>query len=506
MTTDSATDDGWERLVSTALVGTGRRPVPELPDLPAPHSTEGAEALLDRAALAAVRRTAGYTPRTAVPVPPAEPDPTPEIGPRLADRLRAILADRFELLPEFLGLVAAEGLRVSHELLPGLLDRGARDGTLRPVIATVVGTRGLWLSGFRDSWSYVKQYTTAPTFVPRDWEQGDAHERRGALAALRNEDPTAARELLAEALPKEGRAEQRRRLLAVLETGLTGEDADVLVAALGDRSANVRGLALSLLTRLPDSDHADRLRGYVRALVGWDEHGHLRIDPPDPGHEGVRRDLALAAPRAGLDAKAERAERAERLWALITHAPLDVWATLVDPDPRNVFARVADSMRIRADDALINAVGVQRVPEWSRAVLASLAEDINRYREMAHPDRRAMQLEAILRPLPLSERCDWALRSLAHIASLSDAGEILRSVRGPWTPELSVRVARLLGEGTRHTVGSYGLVCDLAAEHMPPNHLIDLPPNPPVSGFENDRAHRRLRDTLRFRLDMHREF
>lgn len=105
MSTAPETDDSWESLVSTALIGTGRRPVPETPDLPAPPSTEAPEALLDRAALAAVRRAAGHTPRTAVPVAPAEPDPTPEIGPRSADHLRTILADRPELLPEFLDLV-----------------------------------------------------------------------------------------------------------------------------------------------------------------------------------------------------------------------------------------------------------------------------------------------------------------------------------------------------------------------------------------------------------------
>lgn len=506
MTTEPpAAGDNWENLVSTALVGTGRRSVPETPELPTVRSGEGPEALLDRAALAAVRRTAGYTPRTAVPVPPAEPDSTPEIAPKAADLLRTILADRPELLPEFLDLVVTKQLRVSHELLPGLLDRGAREGKLRPVIAAVVGTRGLWLSGFRDAWSYVKSHHVAPTFDPRDWTQGDFHERRSALAALRIEDPEAARELLTEALAKEGRAEQRRHLLAVLETGLTSEDEHVLITALADRSANVRGLALSLLTRLPDSDHADRLRGYVRALVGWDEPGRLRIDPPDPKHEGMRRDLALAAPRTGLDTKAERAERAERLWALITHAPLDVWTTLVDPDPRQVLARVADSMRIRADDALINAVAVQGTPEWSRAVLASLADNITRYREIAHPDRRALQLEAILRPLPLSERCDWVLRALAHITTLYDAGELLRAVRGPWTPELSLWAARILAGSTHHAANGHSVVSEAAAEHMPPEYLTDLLPDPPDQ-FGTDRPYRHLRKTLQFRLDMHEEF
>lgn len=505
MSTAPETDDSWESLVSTALIGTGRRPVPETPDLPAPPSTEAPEALLDRAALAAVRRAAGHTPRTAVPVAPAEPDPTPEIGPRSADHLRTILADRPELLPEFLDLVATKKLRVSPELLPALLDRGAREGRLRPAITAVVGLRGRWLAGFRKSWSYVEQYTTASTFDRRDWEQGEIHERRGALAALRAKDPESARKLLTEALTREGRAEQRRHLLTVLETGLTTEDEHVLSTALTDRSANVRGLALSLLTRLPDSDHADRLRGYVRALVDQDEHGGLRIDPPDPGHEGMRRDLALAAPRSGLDAKAERAERAERLWALITHAPLDVWTTLVDPDPRRVLARAADSMRVRADDALVNAVAVQGVPEWSRAVLASLADNITRYREIARWDRRALQLEAVLRPLPLPERCDWVLRTLEHTTPLYEAGELLRAVGGPWTPELSVRVVRLLLGHTRHTFNGYDVVSEAAAEHMPPEHIADLPPDPP-DHHGVDLPYRYLRKTLQFRIDMHEEF
>ncbi|MER6626574.1 hypothetical protein, partial [Streptomyces sp. NPDC000931] len=83
-------------------------------------------------------------------------------------------------------------------------------------------------------------------------------------------------------------------------------------------------------------------------------------------------------------------------------------------------------------------------------------------------------------------------------------GQVLHAVDAPWTLPLSEAVARRLTGpiGTRDSRG-YRFLCEAAAEHMPPEHLDLLPREPPHA--EEGPAYLRLRDTLRFRLDMHRE-
>jgi hypothetical protein len=68
----------WEDLVTSALLGTDRR----MPPQSAVHGTDAPLALLDAAAVHAVRRRAGLLPAPAAPPPgPAAPDhriPLPE--------------------------------------------------------------------------------------------------------------------------------------------------------------------------------------------------------------------------------------------------------------------------------------------------------------------------------------------------------------------------------------------------------------------------------------------
>ncbi|WP_026118544.1 DUF5691 domain-containing protein, partial [Nocardiopsis salina] len=95
--------DPWESLLPAALVGTARRSVPDTPGLPAPDAPDAATALLDRAALAAVRRAAGLTPHTADPVEPAPYEDAPEVSTTASGHLAEILTARSALLPEWLG-------------------------------------------------------------------------------------------------------------------------------------------------------------------------------------------------------------------------------------------------------------------------------------------------------------------------------------------------------------------------------------------------------------------
>ena len=492
--------DSWDRLVSAALVGTSRRSVPDTPDLPATPATEGAAALLDRAALAAVRRAAGHTPVTATPVAPDASEELPQAGEAATHRLELILAGRGALLPEWLERAAAHGVRAAHSSLPALLDQGVRESRLRPALAAVVGGRGHWLARFNPSWAYMQgESVPGDRFEQHEWEQGTPARRRRALTALRTTDPDAARALLQGVWPDLAKAELRRRLLEAMETGLGPADEEFLEHALDDRGANVRGLALSLLTRLPDSAHAHRLRGHVREHASADDKGGLRVETVHTRRDDIHRDLALAAPQAEAETKDERSER---LWALVTHAPLDVWPDLLGTDPAGVLAAAHGSGDADLADAFVNAVAVQRDTVWARSVLEAAGPRIAR-RSSAHT-RRSFQLAKLLDLLTAEERCAHVRDVLTSGVGMERWGEALRATGGPWTASLSELVVRRLHQpGRKRDSFGYREICEAAAEHMPPEHLADLREDPPFDDTAD--AYLRLRETLRFRLDMHKE-
>ncbi|WP_431871853.1 DUF5691 domain-containing protein [Nocardiopsis eucommiae] len=497
----------WDRLVSTALVGTARRPVPDLPDLPR-SARDGAAGLLDLVALDAVRTRAGYTAHTAEPVTPDAPDARPEIGPAANHRLDVLLASRSELLPEWLEHAARGGRRVSHVHIPDLLERASRDSSLRPLVASVVGARGTWLATHNGAWSFIAR-EPLPTDVHTDaaWHEGTPAERRRSLFALRATDPAAARDLLAEALPKESRGEERRGLLEALTVNLGPDDEPVLDRALDDRGANVRGLALALLTRLPDSAHAHRLRAHLRAHLGRDQGPPRALDVVDmdvPSADRLR-DLALVTPK-------ERPETRRARWelgrVLITHAPLDTWTAFLDTDPAGVLDLAEDEQDLR--EALADAVCLQADPTWARALLDHPRSGLVQLLRSGGRDRHWPRTRELLAALPTEERCDRVVAALGPdgggpaLGGSDVLGQVLHAVDAPWTLPLSEAVARRLTGpiGTRDSRG-YRFLCEAAAEHMPPEHLDLLPREPPHA--EEGPAYLRLRDTLRFRLDMHRE-
>ena len=170
-----------ERLATTALFGTGRRPV-VLDD--APGALAGAlaglsevdgeppELLLDAAALTAAYRRAGVTPTTATPPAAAPDDPAPAVPPAAVRRLRELLAEgEPELLRQWLAAAAGRGYRAPHAALPALLDLATgSDGeptALREAVVPLLGTRGRWLATFAEAWAWARPGASTPSAPPR---------------------------------------------------------------------------------------------------------------------------------------------------------------------------------------------------------------------------------------------------------------------------------------------------------------------------------------------------
>ncbi|MEV8109384.1 DUF5691 domain-containing protein, partial [Streptomyces sp. NPDC088135] len=152
----------WEELVTTALLGTDRRPA---------GAAGGPAGLLDAAALHTVRRRAGLLPASPAARPdPAPADPRPPLPPAARHRLARLLADRSasggsggrrgtapdltELIPQWLATANQQGFRAPAELLPALLDAARARTDLRPHALAFAGPRGLWLAGLNPEWKF----------------------------------------------------------------------------------------------------------------------------------------------------------------------------------------------------------------------------------------------------------------------------------------------------------------------------------------------------------------
>ncbi|QES49738.1 hypothetical protein DEJ50_19905 [Streptomyces venezuelae] len=440
----------WEELVGTALLGTDRR--------------QGGtpEALLDAAAVQALRRRAGLRPAEAGPRPePAAPDPRPEPPEPARRRLAQLLAGRAgagggrrgsapdltELLPQWLAAAARHGYRAPAAQLPALLDAARARTDLRPQALALAGPRGHWLARLNPDWRFALRSGAGGAELPdpgdregvaRLWEEGLFAERVALLGAVRAAQPAAALALLSTTWATE-RAEDRLMFLDSLRAGLSQQDEPFLERALGDRSRNVRAVAAELLSALPGSALAGRMAERALACVGPEG-----VTPPAECDQGMERDGVVRRPPAG------RGERAWWLGQLVEAAPLACWRDRFGGlGPAEIVAvPVAEGWAEELHAAWCRAAVRQRNPEWSKALLGAATDP-----PAAGPGTASLAERAkLLETLTQEERAAWVAEFIrAH--GLSEAFQLLGVCAVPWAGELGRAVVDAL-EAARDA-GSY---------------------------------------------------
>ncbi|MFG2295087.1 DUF5691 domain-containing protein [Streptomyces sp. NPDC048603] len=455
-----ASHPDWEELVGTALLGTDRR------------QAGSPEALLDAAAVQALRRRAGLRPARAGARPePAAEDPRPEPPEPARRRLAQLLAGRAsagggrrgaapdlaELLPQWLAAAARQGYRAPAAQLPALLDAARARTDLRPRALALAGARGRWLARLNPDWRFALRTGSGGGELPepgdaaqveRLWQEGLFAERVALLGSLRAHDPAAARALLAAGWTTE-RAEDRLMFLDSLRPGLSEADEPFLEQALGDRSRNVRVLAAELLSALPGSALAGRMAERALACVGPEG-----VAPPAACDAGMERDGVVRRPPAG------RGERAWWLGQLVEAAPLACWRERFGGlDAAGIVAApVEGGWAEELHAAWCRAAVRQRNPEWSRALLGSAAAP-----PAAGPGTASLAERArLLETLDPAERASWVAEFIrAH--GLSEAFQLLGVCEVPWAGELgravvdSLRSARDAGSYPWSFSGVMGL-------------------------------------------------
>lgn len=521
----------WEELVTAALLGTERRTPPGV--APGPQAPA---ALLDAAAVETVRRRAGLRPARAARRPePAPEDPRPALPSAAARRLAMLLADRsgtagggrrgtapdlMELLPQWLAMANARGFAAPPQALPALLDAARGRTDLRPAALRFAGPRGLWLARLNPDWRFaLRAAPGGDAALPRPeetdrvrrlWQEGLFAERVALLAAVRAQDPVAARELLAGTWPAE-RAEDRLMFLDSLRTGLGPDDEPFLEQALADRSRNVRATAAELLSALPGSALAGRMAVRAAACVAVDHTGdgpRLVVEAPHECDASMERDGVIAKAPMG------RGERSWWLGQLVEAASLATWpARLGGRTPREILALpVADDWRSELHAAWCRAAVRQRDAEWSRALLGTPSSP-----EAGGPGAVSLAERAkLLSTLSAEERAEWVAGFIAA-HGLSEAFQLLGVCAVPWAPPLgravvdALNIARDAGSYPWSFSGVMGLAerCLDPSEASRLDALLAAPEeaedaSPGAGGYWAE-AFQRLVTTLRLRAAMAEE-
>ncbi|MDH6124211.1 DUF5691 domain-containing protein [Kitasatospora sp. GP82] len=503
MTAFTTVNDSWEELQTTALLGTDRRPLPELSGSPAlveaasaVDRTDAATALLELAALEAVRRRAGAVAAEADGLPdPAAPDTRRELPEAAARRLAVLVGGRSgagmvanlgELLPQWLATARERDYRAPAALVPALLDAARARSELRADTVALTGPLGRWLAAQNPDWRFVTrtaaEAANAPgtpdtpdsdtpdsdTPVDRLWQEGLFAERVTCLTRLRRSDPAAALALLRTTWSTE-RAEDRVLFLDALAEGLSPIDEPFLEAALSDRSKNVRATAAELLSTLPQSALATRMAERARAAV--------RLARPKSGADGVRlvvnppSECDAAMQRDGIPPKSPTG-RGERAWwfgEVIAAAPLSLWTTEAGLTPGELLRLpVGDSgpeaestgededagkgegstppaeAGSWADDlreGWARAAVRQRDADWARALLGPVPRPGRAGGAAGAPAR-------LLAVLPPAERAAWTA-AFIQTHGLGEAFQLLGACATPWTPPLSTAVVAALSRSAQ---------------------------------------------------------
>ncbi|MFI9625396.1 DUF5691 domain-containing protein [Streptomyces sp. NPDC052042] len=518
----------WEELVTSALLGTNRRPAEQ----------GGAPAgLLDAAAVHTVRRRAGLLPATPVTnrPDPSPADPRPALPVAARRRLAQLLADRTasggsggrrgtapdltELIPQWLATANRRGFRAPAALLPQLLDTARSRTDLRPQALAFAGPRGLWLAGLNPEWRFALRGSSGgaalPDVMDREavaglWEEGLFAERVALLGAVRAQDPAAALALLVTTWATE-RAEDRLMFLDSLRTGLSMADEPFLERALCDRSRNVRSTAAELLSALPESAFAGRMAARALSCVSPDVTGDgvcVAVEAPHECDAAMERDGVVAVPPPG------RGERTWWLGQLVESAPLPVWpARFGGRTAREIVALpVADGWAEELHAAWCRAAVRQRDPEWARALLGVPSVPPSNGPGTASLAERSKLLSV----LPAVERSTWVADFIAA-HGLSEAFQLLGVCPTPWTSPVGRSVVDALD--IARDAGSYPWsfsgVMGLAERCLNPAEadrleVLTTPQDetenasPGANGYWSE-AFRRLVSTLRLRAAMEAE-
>ncbi|MFN8445730.1 MAG: DUF5691 domain-containing protein [Caldilineaceae bacterium] len=433
-------ENGWQTLVSNALLGTGRQ-APSL-SMGEPlaglftqlETNEPEAKLLSQAAIFTLMRKTATKAERRQPSLPTLPQEDWPVASVIANRLLAMIlgGTQPELLGEWLRLAANNQVRVGEEHLPDLLELGTNRKALAEAICAVIGRRGEWLATLNPAWRYA---SGSGENLTEAWETGVEEQRIRAFGKLRIEDPDLARQLLYKSWKSETPT-LRAKVVALLATNLSQADEEFLEAALDDRRKEVRDEAAKLLPRLPQSRLRERITQRLVPLLKVSGLLRKSIEVTLPS------ECTLTMQRDGISEKVpvqfnKMGERAWWLWQMLAMTPTQLWQHRFNLTPQRL-------------------VEVATRSEWSELLLDAWQHAVTLYQEtemaIALADHFSMHNPAqwihVLEAVPaayLEEKLKHPLRQRnAVLDGQEPATLLLFNHRRPWSEELSRLFAHAL--------------------------------------------------------------
>ncbi|MFZ1400973.1 MAG: DUF5691 domain-containing protein [Candidatus Promineifilaceae bacterium] len=413
----------WNDTIKTALLGTNRA---ELPNLPGRNALgqlltqlppqEDAASLLAVAGTVALHQQTGWQPRQNAPTSSAAPSQSdlPVCPPDIAYQLDLLMeGSQAVLLPEMLAALAQTGHRVPEILLPSLLEKGKKLSQSRPAILAVLGQRGRWLAGQNPEWHYASPAIDSWAGLLAEWETAVPVQRHALLRQLRATQPQLGRQLL-EHTWKNNSGLVRHQAIKLLDVNLSQADEPFLEAALDDRTHLVRQAAADLLAKLPQSRLAQRLTQHVAGVLSWTPHHERAITIRLP------QEISPAMLRDGIPTfkPEEKAKVQSRLLSqLINRVPLNHWTETWQKTPQEIVNAALNSGWPRTLISAFSTAAIrQNDAAWAEAIILASAfnSSAGRLVPVLPPDRCAALVQQAAQQATSLHRADPLFIFLQH--------------------------------------------------------------------------------------------
>lgn len=439
----------WESLVALALLGTDRQGTPP------PITENGVKDILNQidaadlegwvlsaAGTLATYRQAGQTAMVhTTPVLPACEVDAKSFNPDSLPLFSRILESEFQpALPEFLDLLQQSGQCIPPEYLPRFLDWGYAHAEERSHLRAVVGMRGEWLAPLNPKWAYAQ--ATPQSSDPDDWQAlwdtSDRIVRLNLLRDWRSQNAAAACERLASTWKQEA-ARDRAAFLECLAVGLTMADEAFLETALGDRSKEVRAVAVELLSRLLESQLSQRIAGQAAELLQFKTvKDQLQIEVKLPLRDDPQWTVYEFKPQPSAQSQSKQGDRANLLLQILSITPLSTWERAASP-AQLIQASLKQDWELILLQGWSIACQRQQNLDWAKALLTGLGQKSITQLQRSGLMDRVVQLLSLL---PTKMQSQWITDWLVPSHWKYDITIFLNAVPSPWHFEFSQTLVR----------------------------------------------------------------
>lgn len=529
----------WDNLVTTALLGTERRPMAQAQANEAlgtalaqfdPNDQE--RTLLGASALLSLYQQAGMVPTIAQrpKLAPSATDERPMCSARASQHLGMMLDGKYgAVLGEWLEALTQAGQRVPETMLPSLLDTCRTNKDIHQLLHPVLGKRGHWLAAQNPAWHYAsinvaaseENNDQADEELTETWETSDRTQRMALLRQLRQQRPDKARELLLTTWAKE-KARDRKDFLDTFIVGVSQADEPFLEYALDDRSKEVRNVAVGLLIGLPESRLVQRMIDRVAPIFTYTSQPEPKLTVEiallEKFDAAMQRDQIVETPPYTWGNVRKIGKKAWWLRQMLEAIPPKYWTNVWDASPEDLLEAAAQSnwnWGIQDEDLLEATAQI----DWSTTILISAwAAATMDYADPAWANtfleqttfKSRFMCEELFEVLPPEQREAYLMSILQKRTDITE--HLFQQCQHRWSPEFTKAVldsirSSIKNADTRTIHANISLVSNIGL-YTPPTMLDAVTNGWPTDAevwHNMEAAVEACIDTVQFRQDMLKE-